>query len=217
MRPLQHEKAAPSVGMRQMIMTKENSQNYLSEIKEVIDRLPLEGLMEIVNLILTAYKKNKQIFVFGNGGSASTASHFACDINKTVSLNQEKRFKVICLNDNLPTLLAYANDGSYQDIFLEQLKNFLQPNDVVIGISGSGNSENVVRAIQYANENSAESIALTGFDGGKLAKTAKSSVIIPVDDLQKVEDLHLIMVHMIMRIASESAGQVPAIHRNRLF
>jgi len=181
-------------------MMKNLAQKYLSELKEVIDRLPLGKLAEVVDLMLTAYDQNQQIFICGNGGSGSTASHFACDINKGVSLGLEKRFKVICLNDNLPIILAYANDKSHDDIFTEQLKNFLAPKDLVIGISGSGNSRNVIKALQYSNENRANSIALTGFDGGKLAGIAKTSLVVPIDDMQKVEDIHLILSHMIMQI-----------------
>lgn len=184
-------------------MIKTLSQNYLSRLKDCIDQLPLERFVEITNLILAAYENNQQIFVFGNGGSGSTASHFACDINKGASLNLKKKFKVICLNDNLPVVLAYANDRSYEDVFVEQLKNFLKPSDLVIGFSGSGNSKNVIKAIRYANENKAGTIVFTGFDGGKLVKIAKTSIIVPTDDMQRIEDLHLILAHMTMQICSE--------------
>jgi len=182
-------------------MIKEFSLDYLNEIKSVLNDLPLEKFEEIVNLILKAYVEERQIFIMGNGGSGSTASHFACDINKGVCFGLNKRFKVICLNDNIPTMLAYANDVSYAHIFVEQLKNFLKPHDLVIGISASGNSENVLRAIHYANENGAHTIGFTGFDGGKLATLAHTSLIVPVNDMQKVEDVHLILTHMLMQIA----------------
>lgn len=178
----------------------ETARNYLSGLKKAIDNLPLEKIDEIIDLMLKVYDGNRQIFIFGNGGSGGTASHFACDINKGVSLHLKKRFRVICLNDNLPVILAYANDLSYEDIFVEQLKNFLNPSDVVIGISSSGNSANVIKAIQYSNENDATSVAFTGFDGGKLAGIACTSLIVPSNDMQKVEDLHLVLVHMIMQI-----------------
>ena len=184
-------------------MEKEFYLNYLSELKDVIDNLLLEELVKITDLILAAYRGEHQIFIMGNGGSASTASHFACDINKGTCFGLKKRFKVFCLNDNIPTMLAYANDVSYSDVFVEQLKNFLKSNDLVIGISGSGNSENVLKAILYANENGAKTVGLTGFDGGKLAKLAQSALIVPVNDMQKVEDIHLILTHMLMQIISE--------------
>jgi len=180
-------------------MMKEFALNYLGELKDAIESLSLDKFEEVVSLILRAYTGENQIFIMGNGGSASTASHFACDINKGVSFGLEKRFKVICLNDNMPIILAYANDNSYEDIFVEQLKNFLNPDDLLIGISGSGNSKNVLRAVQYGNENRAKTIGLTGFDGGKLAKLAQTSFVVPVNDMQKVEDVHLILTHMIMQ------------------
>ncbi len=135
----------------------------------------------------------------GNGGSGTTASHFVCDINKGTCLELEKKFKVICLNDNMPTVLAYANDLSYERIFVEQLKNFLQPGDVVIGISGSGNSENIILAISYAREAGAKTIGLSGFDGGRLAQIVDIPFVAAINDMQKVEDVHMIVVHMLMQ------------------
>ena len=134
---------------------------YLEEEKKILDNVPLTNLEKVVEFLERAYQSENQIFVMGNGGSSSTASHFACDINKGTCGGEKKRFRVICLNDNVPTMVAYANDMSYDDVFVEQLKNFLKPDDVVVGISGSGNSKNVVKAIEYANANRATSVALT--------------------------------------------------------
>lgn len=184
---------------------KDFAKSYLEEEKKILDDVPLEALEQLVELLLAAYEGEKHIFIMGNGGSGSTASHFACDINKGVSYGSKKRFRVICLNDNVPTMLAYANDVSYDDVFVEQLKNFLKSGDVVVGISGSGNSKNVIKAIEYANANAARSAALTGFDGGKLAKAAAASIVVPSNDMQKVEDVHLILTHMIMRILFDKA------------
>lgn len=181
-------------------MIKELVKAYLDEEKRVLDTVSLEIFDEIVQLVGNAYDRDNQIFVMGNGGSGSTASHFACDINKGVSFHLDRRFKVICLNDNIPTMLAYANDNSYDDIFVEQLKNFLNPGDVVIGFSGSGNSKNVIKAIHYANEHAAISVGFTGFEGGQLAKIAKIALVVPVNDMQKIEDIHLIFAHLIMHI-----------------
>jgi D-sedoheptulose 7-phosphate isomerase len=153
----------------------------------------------VAEAFLKAYNDEKHIFVMGNGGSASTASHLACDINKGVSFGQEKRFKVICLNDNIPTMLAYANDLSYEDMFLEQLKNFFRAGDVVMGISGSGNSKNVLKAVSYAAENNGKTIGLCGFQGGELATLADIPLIVRSDDMQKIEDVHMIVVHMLMQ------------------
>ena len=175
------------------------SLGYLEELKELLDSFPHDRFEEVASAILSAYNNERQIFIMGNGGSGSTASHFACDINKGCCFNVEKKFKVICLNDNIPTMLAYANDLSYEKVFVEQLKNFLKPGDVVIGISGSGNSANVIQAIVYAKEKSAKTIGLTGFDGGELAGAADIPLVASINDMQKVEDVHMIVVHMLMQ------------------
>jgi D-sedoheptulose 7-phosphate isomerase len=178
---------------------KKLSLEYLEELKGLLDAFPHDRFEEVASAILSAYDNERQIFVMGNGGSGSTASHFACDINKGCCFNVDKKFKVICLNDNIPTMMAYANDLSYEKVFVEQLKNFLMPGDVVIGISGSGNSENVIQAVLYAKENSAKTIGLTGFDGGKLAQIADVPLVASINDMQKVEDIHMIVVHMLMQ------------------
>lgn len=175
------------------------SANYLSGIKSLLDRFDFQGFQQIVDSILDAYHADRRIFVMGNGGSGATASHFTCDINKGCCMDLAKKFKMICLNDNLPTLLALANDVSYDAVFVEQLKNFFVPADLVIGISGSGNSPNVLQAIEYARAHEGKTIGLSGFSGGKLAALADIAWIAPVDDMQKIEDMHMIVVHMIMQ------------------
>ncbi len=177
---------------------------YLNGLKSVFDRFDFEAFDAIAECILEAYRGDRTIFTMGNGGSASTASHFAVDINKGCCLDLEKKFKLICLNDNICTLLALANDISYDSVFVEPLKNFFRPNDLVIGISGSGNSENVLKAIRYAKERGGKTIGLTGFSGGRLARTADIALIAASDDMQKVEDLHLIVVHMILQAVHRS-------------
>jgi D-sedoheptulose 7-phosphate isomerase len=121
--------------------------DYCAGLKRALDAVPLEPFEEFVRLLESAFHEERQVFVMGNGGSGATASHFACDFNKGVSFGLPKRFRVICLHDNVPTLMAYANDVSYEQIFVEPLKNFLRAGDLVIGLSGSGNSPNVLRAI----------------------------------------------------------------------
>ncbi len=180
------------------------SVEYLDQLKEVLDLFPHDRFKEVADLMISAYNGEKHIFIMGNGGSGSTASHFACDINKGCCFDLGKKFKVICLNDNIPTMLAYANDLSYSQVFVEQLKNFLQPDDIVIGISGSGNSDNVIQAVSYAKEMGARTVGLTGFDGGKLASNVDISLVAEIDDMQKVEDLHMIVVHMLMQYLSKA-------------
>src|SRR3972149_926434 len=126
--------------------------SYLADLTAVLNKIDKKEYEVLIDNLTIALENEAHIFICGNGGSASTASHFACDINKGASYGKEKRFKVICLSDNIPTIMAYANDVSYNDIFVEQLKNFLKRDDLLIGISGSGNSENVLRAIGYCNE-----------------------------------------------------------------
>jgi D-sedoheptulose 7-phosphate isomerase len=173
--------------------------DYFQDLKNALDKIDLKMFKKINELLFDALENEKQIFTMGNGGSSSTAAHLVCDLNKGVSYNQRKKFKAICLNDNMPILLAYANDVSYSDIFCEQLKNFMRDGDVVIGFSGSGNSENVLKAIEYANKNGGVTIGFSGFDGGKLSKITKYSLTARINDMQKCEDIHSILCHLIMQ------------------
>lgn len=175
------------------------TKRYICGLRGVLDNFSQRDFTCLLNLILKTYRSNKQIFIFGNGGSAATASHFACDINKGVSPGLRKRFKVICLNDNTPSVMAYANDVSFESVFVEQLKNFFNKGDLVIGISASGNSKNVIRAIEYANKNGGITFGLTGRKGGKLSKSAQYSLVVKSGDMQIIEDTHLIILHMLMR------------------
>jgi D-sedoheptulose 7-phosphate isomerase len=177
----------------------EFARQYLNGLNGLLDGFDTEAFDRIVNSILDAYSDEQAIFIMGNGGSASTASHFACDINKGCCLDLDKKFKVICLNDNIPTLLAYANDLDYASVFVEPLINFFRAGDLVIGISGSGNSENVLRAIRYANKNGGKTVGLTGYSGGKLGQLVDIAYVAASDDMQKIEDVHMIIVHMIMQ------------------
>ena len=181
---------------------KELINGYFEKLKSTIDNLDRNEIEQFVKMLNTARENGNQIFIMGNGGSASTASHFCCDFNKGASygFNDKKRFKFICLNDNIATMMAYSNDVSYDDVFVEQLKNFLQKDDVVIGISGSGNSKNVIKAIEYANASGAVTAGLTGYTGGKLKELAKYSVNVNINDMQVSEDIHMILCHMIMQI-----------------
>lgn len=183
-----------------MSETQEQAKGYLANLKSIMDSFDLPRFDDLVNELIQAYERQKAIFVMGNGGSGSIASHFACDINKGCCMDLEKRFKMICLNDNLPTMLAYANDVSYDVVFEEQLKNLFRSGDLVIGISGSGNSENVLRAIRYARDRGGRTIGMSGYSGGKLSDLVDVSLIIHVDDMQKVEDMFMIAIHMMMQI-----------------
>jgi D-sedoheptulose 7-phosphate isomerase len=176
---------------------KDFAKDFLDRTKKSVDQLPLEKIESIVNVLMDAYKEDKQVILFGNGGSASTASHFASDLAKGTAVANNRRFRAICLNDNMPMLTAWSNDSSYEQVFKEQLINFLRPGDVVIGISGSGNSPNVLSAIQYANEHGAITIGLTGYDGGKLKRLAKECIVVSGDDMEIAETIHLLLEHVI--------------------
>jgi len=175
------------------------ARQYLDDLSSQLRSFDVGQFNRILARLLDAYEREDNVFIMGNGGSGSTASHFACDINKGCSIDLDKRFRVICLNDNIPTLLALANDVAYEAVFEEQMKNFYRAGDLVIGISGSGNSENVLRAIRYASDHGGRTIGLSGFSGGELAQLAEISFVASVDDMQKVEDIHMIVVHMLMQ------------------
>ena len=174
-------------------------EDYLRELKETFDKLPYSQIKKIKDILLQAYRENKKVFIMGNGGSATTASHFACDLAKGTAGkdNSRKRFKAIALTDNVPLLTAWANDTAYENIFLEQLKNLLDTGDVVIALSGSGNSKNVLRAVEYANAQEAVTIGLTGFEGGKLKSMVKECLIVPSRRMEQIEDVHLILEHLL--------------------
>ncbi len=175
--------------------------DYFGRLKIVLDNIDKDKINYFVSVLLKHYEKQSCIYIFGNGGSAMTASHVVCDFNKGVCLELEKKFKLICLNDNLATILAYANDISYDEIFRLQLKNYLKKDDLVIGISGSGNSLNVLEGIEYSKQVGAETFTLCGFDGGKLKQVdAVNCLHIPINDMQIAEDSHVIIFHVVMQI-----------------
>jgi D-sedoheptulose 7-phosphate isomerase len=184
------------------------AKEYFDKLTQTVKALELAEFDKGISLLEQALKNNKPVFTFGNGGSGSTASHFICDWIKGISYGQEKRLRGICLNDNMPTVLAYANDVSYDSVFVEQLKNFLEPGSLVIGISGSGNSKNVLNAIEYANGKGAVTLGLCGYDGGKLKKIAQNSVWVRINDMQITEDLHLSFGHMAMQKISGVGCQI---------
>lgn len=185
--------------------------NYIDNLKLCLENIDRTEIDLFIKLLLQARDDGRSIYIMGNGGSASSASHFCCDFNKGISYNQDKKFKMICLNDNVATMLAYANDISYDDIFVEQLKNFLSKGDIVIGISGSGNSKNIIKAIEYANSNGGVTIGLTGYNGGVLRQIAKYSVNAKINDMQISEDIHMILCHMTYSILMNGYGATHSI------
>lgn len=169
---------------------------YFDREIEVIKRLNIDDINDAVSAIWSAYEREATIYIFGNGGSAATASHFVCDFNKGISENREKKFNFVCLNDNYPMMMAIANDISYDEVFRYPLKGKLKPTDLVIGISGSGNSKNVINAVEYAKEIGTPVVGITGYHGGKLKELADYHMDVMEDDMQISEDLHMIFDHM---------------------
>ncbi|HEY7908048.1 MAG TPA: SIS domain-containing protein [Thermomicrobiales bacterium] len=172
-------------------------QPYLVELNAVLAAVPHRDVEAIVELLLATYDEDRTVFIAGNGGSAATASHFANDLTKATIVPGQRRFRVIALTDNVPLLTAWANDASYADAFAEQLRSLIRPGDLFIAISGSGNSENILRAADFARSSGARVAGFTGFDGGKLVAQCDRSVLVPCSVMAQVEDAHLIIQHAV--------------------
>ena len=175
--------------------------NFVAEYRKntiaAVENIDSEKVGQAIEWFREARDAGRRIFVCGNGGSASTASHFACDMVKGASFQRESRFRILALTDSLPTLTAYSNDVSYDVVFAEQLRNFAEPGDLFMAISGSGNSPNVLRAMEHANTVGCRTIALTGRDGGKLGPLAQLNIQVPVQHMGRIEDAHMVICHMI--------------------
>jgi len=170
---------------------------YLDEMERAIQRLSRHDVKTVVDMLEDAWKRNATVYIIGNGGSASTASHMMNDLCKFTRVAGTKPLRAVALTDNVPLMTAFANDVSYDEIFIAALENLLQPGDIVVAISGSGNSRNVIRACEYALENLSTVIGLCGSPGGMLAKLATHSVIVPADRIGQQEDGHLIINHVV--------------------
>lgn len=175
--------------------------SYFASYTRVVPELPYVEIEQLVDLLYEAYEQGRRVFLFGNGGSAALASHFACDLGKgTVTAAPDKRFRVLALTDNVPLITAWANDASYEQVFAEQLQNFIEPGDVALGISGSGCSPNVLLGLKVAREAGAITVGLTGFKGGKMPQFCDFCIIIPSDNMQIVEDLQLGITHAVFTV-----------------
>jgi D-sedoheptulose 7-phosphate isomerase len=174
---------------------------YFAKLTATISKVHHPSVHAITDRLLRAFENQQTVYVFGNGGSASLASHFACDLAKGTINGTGKRFRVVALTDNLPLITAWANDSSYDDIFAEQLANLVQPNDVVFAISASGNSRNVIKALRLARSARAATLGITGFQGGLMKDLCDQCVIVPSDNMQIIEDIHLSLAHAIFTAA----------------
>jgi len=170
---------------------------YFNKLQNALLSIDENEIYKAIEILKDARDKNRTIFIMGNGGSASNSSHFVNGLSQGATIKGKPRFKAISLTDNIPNLLAYGNDNGYENIFVEQLKNLLSVGDIVIGISGSGHSKNVIKAIEYANKNDAITIGMCGFDGGKLKKIVHYPIHVKCSCMEIVEDVHLSLTHVI--------------------
>ena len=180
-----------------MILVRDWISDYIKQQKAALDSIPVEAVAEIVQVFRDALKNDRQIFIFGNGGSASNSSHFITDLGKGASDKLPSRFRCLALNDNISWITALGNDYSYEDVFLRQLQNFARPSDIVMTLSVSGNSPNLVTAIDWAVNNGMYTIALVGAKRGKLAQLAQKVVVVNSEHYGRVEDAHMGICHMI--------------------
>jgi D-sedoheptulose 7-phosphate isomerase len=174
----------------------ENAAAYLDRLRAAIDSLSEESLGALGEMLFRAYRDGKQVFTLGNGGSASTASHMAADLAKNTIGAHMRRFRVLSLNDNMAMLTALANDLGYDAVFREQLKNLIRAGDLLVVMSASGNSPNVINAIEHARRESAEVVAILGFEGGRARDLADLAIVVPSDHYGVIEDMHLIINHI---------------------
>jgi D-sedoheptulose 7-phosphate isomerase len=170
-------------------------ERYWHELAYVMQVMPFDTLTKAAELLFDCYRRGSTVFILGNGGSAATASHFACDLAKGTQAARLPAFRVVSLSDNVPLMTAWANDSDYDCIFAEQLATLVRPADVVIAISASGNSPNILAAARMARQSGAITLALTGKDGGKLSRLADLTIYVPAQSIEQVEDAHLVIAH----------------------
>jgi D-sedoheptulose 7-phosphate isomerase len=170
---------------------------YITQQKAALDSIPADGVAQLVETFRHAWADDRQIFVFGNGGSAASASHFVTDLGKGASDKLSRRFRVMSLNDNTPWITAIGNDYAYDQIFVKQLANFARPHDVLLAMSVSGNSPNLVKAFEWANQHQLNTIALVGAKRGKLADLARQTIVIASEHYGRVEDAHMTICHLL--------------------
>ena len=183
---------------------KDGIRSYINEEIKVLKQLDIEAVDKVLEALEETRLNGSRVYVFGNGGSAATASHMQNDFNKGISEHLKVRYNFVCLNDNVATLMAIANDDCYENIFMNQLEHRLEKGDVVVAISGSGNSENVIRAVEYAKKQGNKVIGLTGYSGGRLKMLADIDLHVPIDNMQITEDVHIAFNHMMMYVLSSS-------------
>jgi len=195
---------------------KEFIEDYLAKVSEVARMISLEATDKVIEILFNAWKDGNQVFTCGNGGSASTATHFACDLARTTIVDNHKRFQAYCLNDNIPLMSALINDEGFDNLFYEQLKNFFHQGDVLICLSvhgGAGRdkaslwSQNLLKAMKYASAKGGKTIGLSGFDGGPMKEIADACIVVPVNSTPHVESFHLVLEHLICSCLREKIAK----------
>jgi D-sedoheptulose 7-phosphate isomerase len=169
---------------------------YLNDLGRLLAELPVATIQRVIDLLVEAYESDRRLILLGNGGSAATASHLVADFQKMIYLAGRKPFRAMACTDSMPLVTAWANDTEYANVFAEQVRTWAEAKDVVLAISGSGNSPNVLRAVEVARECGATTIGLSGFAGGKLAQRVDLSIVVPCDNMQRIEDIHMILGHL---------------------
>ena len=180
--------------------------DYVSGLTNALDRMDKGGVEQMIETLMRAYESESTVYICGNGGSGATASHIVCDFNKGISLHADRKFRFVCLNDNIATMLAISNDLCYEDVFLVQAEGRVRKGDILIAISGSGNSKNILRVADYFKSLGNTVVGLSGYSGGKLRELSDISVHVPIDDMQKVEDSHMSVLHMCAQIIARRLG-----------
>lgn len=202
----------PSVSTRRapiVPVPEPNSRSYFLDYSGLVNKLPYDAIDAVTDSLWNAYTQDRALFVIGNGGSAALASHSACDFGKGTVTNGNRRFRVVSLTDNVPLMTAWANDQRYDDVFAEQIRSLVRTGDVVFAISGSGNSPNVLNGLQVARDAGAETIGLTGYQGGKMKLLCDLCIVIPSESMQLIEDFHLGVTHSIfIALRHRIAGEV---------
>jgi D-sedoheptulose 7-phosphate isomerase len=178
--------------------------NYLAEVGVTLTLLPVESITQVIDVLGQARDNRRSVFLFGNGGSAATASHFASDLAKGTICSGRPRLKAFALTDNVPLLCAWANDSAYENVFAGQLENLIEAGDVAIAISSRGDSANVLNGVRVAKARRATTIGFIGFDGGKLKELVDVAVVVPCHNMWQVEDIHLLLEHVITTCLGET-------------
>ncbi len=202
---------------------------YLQELESTLKRVSREDIERVINLLYEAWSEGRQVFLAGNGGSASTATHFACDLAKFTAVDDKKRFRAIALNDNTPLVSALTNDLGWENVYVEQLKNLMYEGDVLVVVSvhgGSGAdkagvwSQNLLKAAKYVQEHGGKVVGFAGFDGGALKEMADECIVVPVNSTPQVEGFHVVLTHLICaglrELIAESVVVVPVVEVNHI-